>query len=40
VDELIDPLWWSDRFLGLVEESQDTEGVDTTEEDKQDGDLP
>ncbi len=40
VEELIDPLWWSNRFLGLVEESQDAEGVDATEDDKQDGDLP
>jgi hemoglobin-like flavoprotein len=40
VEELIDPLWWSNRYLGLVEESQDVDGVDTIEEDKQDGDLP
>jgi hypothetical protein len=40
VDELINPLWWTNRLLGLDEESQDAEDSDGLEADMRDGDLP
>jgi hypothetical protein len=40
VDELIDPLWWTNRLLGLEEQSQVMEEADGDEEGGRDGNLP